>query len=209
MTDYARYRFNEAADFWSAASHARAPHGAQLCGAQASATNSMLSNGVVTLAERPGMILELVAPGRGSPVSSASPSYKGHRYPVEVIAHCVWLYFRCPLSFREVEELMLEHGVLVSHETIRHWCAKFGQIRAPGLRRRRPRPGDRGHLDEVFVRINGELTYLWRAVDADGTVLDILVRNRRDRAAARRFFRRLLKSTRTVPRVIVTGKPRS
>ncbi|MFI2511269.1 IS6 family transposase [Streptomyces sp. NPDC018972] len=142
-------------------------------------------------------------------MSSASPSYKGHRCPVEAIAHCVWLYFRCPLSFREVEELMLEHGVLVSHETVRHWCVKFGQIRANGLRRRRPRPGDTWHLEEVFVRINGELAYLWRAVDADGTVLDVLVQNRRDRAATRRFFRRLLKTTRTAPRVIVTGKPRS
>ncbi|MFI2511578.1 IS6 family transposase [Streptomyces sp. NPDC018972] len=142
-------------------------------------------------------------------MSSASPSYKGHRYPVGVIAHCVWLYFRCPLSFREVEELMLERGVLVSHETVRRWCVKFGQIRANGLRRRRPRPGDTWHLDEVFVRINGELAYLWRAVDADGTVLDILVRNRRDKTAARRFFRRLLKTTRTVPRGIVTDKPRS
>ncbi|CAL9328392.1 IS6 family transposase ISRH1 [Streptomyces sp. enrichment culture] len=142
-------------------------------------------------------------------MSSASPSCKGHRYPVEVIAHCVWLYFRFPLSFREIEELMLERGVLVSHETVRRWCAKFGQIYANGLRRRRPRPGDKWHLDEVFVRINGELKYLWRAVDADGTVLDVLVQNRRDTAAARRSFRRLLKTTRTVPRVIVTDKLRS
>jgi putative transposase len=82
---------------------------------------------------------------------------------------------------------MLERGVLVSHETVRRWCAKFGQIYANGLRRRRPRPGHKWHLDEVFVRINGELKYLWRAVDADGTVLDILVQNRRDKAAARRF----------------------
>jgi putative transposase len=126
-----------------------------------------------------------------------------------VIAHCVWLYFRFPLSFREVEELMLERGVLVSHETVRRWCAKFGQVYANGLRRRRPRPGDRWLLDEVFVKIYGELKYLWRAVDADGAVLDILVQNRRDKAAARRFFRRLLKRTRTVPRVIVTDKLRS
>ncbi|MEV7239496.1 IS6 family transposase, partial [Streptomyces sp. NPDC051020] len=120
-------------------------------------------------------------------MSSASPSYKGHRYPVEIISHCVWLYFRFPLSFREVEELMLERGVLVSHETVRRWCAKFGQAYANGLRRRRVRPGDKGHLDEIFVKINGELKYLWRAVDADGNVLDILVQGRRDKAAARRF----------------------
>ncbi len=142
-------------------------------------------------------------------MSSASPSCKGHRYPVEVIAHCVWLCFRLPLSFREVEELMLERGVLLSHETVRRWCAKFGQIHANGLRRRRPRPGDKWHLDEVSVRINGELKYLWRAVDADDAVLDILVQNRRDKTAARRFFRRLLKTTRTVPRMSVTDKLRS
>ncbi|WP_329611950.1 IS6 family transposase [Streptomyces brevispora] len=142
-------------------------------------------------------------------MDSASPSYKGHRYPAEIIFHCVWLYFRFPLSFREVEELMLERGVTVSHGTIRRWCAKFGQAYANGLRRRRPRPGDKWHLDEVFIKISGEQTYLWRAVDADGTVLDILVQNRRDTAAARHFFRRLLKTTRTVPRVIVTDKLRS
>ncbi|GAA2268648.1 hypothetical protein GCM10010145_49120 [Streptomyces ruber] len=119
-------------------------------------------------------------------MGDASPSYKGHRYPVEVISHCVWLYFRIPLSFREVEELMLERGVVVSHETVRRWCAKFGQSYAGALRRRQPRPGDKWHLDEVFVRINGERKYLWRAVDADGTVLDILVQNRRNTAAAHR-----------------------
>ncbi|PWI08864.1 IS6 family transposase [Streptomyces sp. NWU339] len=152
------------------------------------------------------MILELVVPGRGS---SASPSYKGHRYPVEVISHCVWLYFRFPLSFREVEELMPGRGVIVSHATVRRWCLKFGQAYANGLRRRRPRPGDTWHLDEVFIKINGERKYLRRAVDADGTVLDILVQNRRDTTAARRFFRTLLKKTCSVSRVVVTDKLRS
>ncbi len=142
-------------------------------------------------------------------MSSASPSCPGHRYPVEVISHCVWLYFRFPLSFREVEELMFERGVLVSYETIRRWYAKFGQAYADGLRRRRPRPGDQWHLDEVFITINGDQKYLWRAVDQDGTVLDILMQNRRDTAAARRCFRRLLKTTRTVPRAIITDKLRS
>ncbi|MER7692508.1 IS6 family transposase [Streptomyces sp. NPDC097610] len=103
-------------------------------------------------------------------MGSALPSYRGHRYPVEVISHCVWLYFRFPLRFREAEELMLERGVIVSYETVRRWCAKFGQAYAYGLRRRRPRPGDKWHLDEVFVRINGELKCLWRAVDQDGNV---------------------------------------
>ncbi|MFJ1618651.1 IS6 family transposase [Streptomyces sp. NPDC088251] len=145
----------------------------------------------------------------GASVDSAPPSYKGHRYPVEVIADCVWLYHRFPLSFREVEELMFERGVIVSYETVRRWCAKFGQAYAGALRRRQPRPGDKWHLDEVFIKINGERKYLWRAVDADGTVLDILVQSRRNKDAAQRFFRRLLKTTRTVPRVIVTDKLRS
>ncbi|MFF0291526.1 IS6 family transposase [Streptomyces sp. NPDC005262] len=139
-------------------------------------------------------------------MESASPSYKGHRYPVEVISHCVWLYFRFPLSFREVEELMFQRGVIVSYETIRRWCAKFGQAYANGLRRRRPRPGDKWHLDEVFIKVNGERKYLWRAVDQDGNVLDTLVQNRRDKAAVRRFLRRRMKTTGTVPRVMVTDK---
>ncbi|MER5227975.1 IS6 family transposase [Streptomyces flaveus] len=142
-------------------------------------------------------------------MESGSPSCKGHRYPVEVISHCVWLYFRFPLSFREVEELMLERGIVVSYETVRRGCAKFGQAYANSLRRRQPQPGDKWHLDEVFIKINGERKYLWRAVDQDGNVLDILVQNRRDTAAARRFFRRLLKKTRTVPRVVVTDRLRS
>jgi putative transposase len=138
-----------------------------------------------------------------------SPSYKGHRYPVEVISHCVWLYHRFPLSFREVEELMLERGVVVSYETVRRWCAKFGQRYASALRRRQSQPGDKWHLDELFIKVNGEQKYLWRAVDQDGSVLEILVQDRRDKSAAGRFFRRLLKKTRTVPRVIVTDKLRS
>ncbi|MFD8080025.1 IS6 family transposase [Streptomyces sp. NPDC059718] len=137
------------------------------------------------------------------------PSCRGHRYLVGVISHCVWLYFRFPLSFREVEELMLERGVIVSYETVRRWCRKFGQSYADALRRRRPRPGDKWHLDEAFVKINGERKYLWRAVDQDGNVLDILVQSCRDKAAARSFFRKLVEKTQSVPRVIVTDKLRS
>ena len=136
-------------------------------------------------------------------------SYKGHRYPAEIIAHCVWLYHRFPLSFREVEELMLVRGVIVTHETIRQWCAKFGPVYAAGLRRRQPRPGDKWHLDEVFLTINGRRQYLWRAVDQDGNVLDILVQPRRDAKAAKRFFRKLLTKQCRVPRVLVTDKLRS
>ena len=133
-------------------------------------------------------------------------SYKGHRFPAEIIAHCVWLYHRFPLSFREVEELMLVRGVIVTYETIRQWCAKFGQVYANGLRRRLGRPGDKWHLDEVFIRINGTIHYLWRAVDQHGNVLDVLVQSRRNALAARKFFRRLLKGLRYVPRVLVTDR---
>jgi putative transposase len=139
-------------------------------------------------------------------VRSETPSYKGFRYPAEIISHCVWLYHRFPLSFREVEEMMLQRGIVVSHETIRQWCAKFGQTFANGLRRRRPRAGDKWHLDEVFIKINGKTHYLWRAVDQHGTVLDILVTSRCDTKAATRFFRKLLTGLRYVPRVLVTDK---
>jgi len=132
--------------------------------------------------------------------------YEGYRYPIEVIGHAVWRYFRFPLSFREVEELMLARGVAVSYETVRRWCAKFGQAYAARLRRRRPRPGDKWHLDEVFVGINGRLRYLWRAVDQHGDVLDVLVQSRRNAVAAKRFFRKLLNGLRYVPRVLVTDK---
>src|SRR6516225_11567889 len=139
-------------------------------------------------------------------ISVGEVSYNGHRYPAEIIAHCVWLYHRVPLSFREVEELMLVRGVIVTHETIRQWCAKFGPVYAAGLRRRQPRPGDKWHLDEVFLTINGAQRYLWRAVDQHGNVLDVLVQSRRNAVAAKKFFRRLLKGLRYVPRVIVTDK---
>jgi putative transposase len=136
----------------------------------------------------------------------AAPSYKRHRFPPEIIAHAVWLYFRFALSYRDVEELLAERGVLVTYETVRQWCRKFGQTYANELRRRRPRPGDKWHLDEVFIGINGAQHYLRRAVDQEGTVLDILVQSRRDKAAATKFFRKLLKDLAYVPRVVITDK---
>ena len=134
------------------------------------------------------------------------PSYKRHRFPPAIIAHAVWLYFRFALSYRDVEELLAERGVVVTYETIRQWSRKFGQGYANALRRGRPRPGDKWHLDEVFIAINGQRHYLWRAVDQEGNVLDILVQSRRNKAAARKFFRRLLKDLAYVPRVIITDK---
>ena len=103
-------------------------------------------------------------------VGAEVPSYKGFRFPAEIISHGIWLYHRFPLSFREVEEMMLERGIVVSHETIRQWCAKFDQTYANGLRRRRARPGDKWHLDEVYIKIAGKTHYLWRAVDQHDVV---------------------------------------
>jgi putative transposase len=140
--------------------------------------------------------------------SSVSLYYR-HRFPAEIISHCVWLYFRFALSFRDVEEMLAMRGVALTYETVREWCLKFGQTYANGLRRRSPRSGDRWHLDEVFLKINGRLHYLWRAVDQDGDVLDILVQSRRDKKAAKKFFRKLLKGLQYVPNVIITDKLRS
>ena len=135
------------------------------------------------------------------------PHYR-HRFPAEIISHAVWLYHVFSLSLRDVE-LLAERGIVVSYETVRRWCRKFGRSFANCLRRRRPRPGDKWHMDEVFIRIQGVQHYLWRAVDQHGVVLDILVQDRRDGQAAKRFFRRLLKGLQYVPRVIVTDKLRS
>jgi putative transposase len=118
------------------------------------------------------------------------------------------LYFRFALSFRDVEEMLAMRGVALSSETVREWCLKFGQTYANALRRKFPRPGDRWHLDEVFLKINGRVHYLWRAVDQDGDVLDILVQSHRDKKAAKKFFRKLLKTLRYVPRALITDKLR-
>jgi putative transposase len=143
------------------------------------------------------------------PLPAIPERYKHHRFPTEIISHGVWLYYRFCLSYRDVEELLFVRGVLVSYEAIRKWCQKFGQAYANQLRRRRPRPGDKWHLDEVFLTINKARHYLWRAVDQDGNVLDILVQSRRNKQAAKKFFRKLLKGCQYVPRIIITDKLKS
>src|SRR3954470_11792727 len=130
--------------------------------------------------------------------------YAGHRFPPEIISHAVWLYFRFPLSLRMVEEMLAVRGVLVSHETVRQCSRKFGQAFANQIRRRLPRPGDTWHLDEVVITIAGKKHWLWRAVDQDGTVLDVLVQSRRDKRAAKRLLRKLLKRQGRPPHVMVT-----
>ena len=142
-------------------------------------------------------------------MSTNAPSYRGYRFPPESISHAVWLYHRFCLSFRDVEDLLAERGVTVSYESIRQWCRKFGPEYARALRRRQGRLGDTWHLDELFVTIQGKRQYLWRAVDQDGDVLDILVQPRRNRRAAERFFRKLLKGQGSEPRRLVTDKLRS
>ncbi len=139
-------------------------------------------------------------------MSLPTPSYRQHRYPADIIVHCVRLYYRFPLSYRGVEEMMFERGVVVSYEAIRKWCHKFGPVLAAALRRRRPQPKDKWHLDEMHIKMNGKTYYLWRAVDAEGMVLDILIQERRNQEAAETFLRRLLESYPEEPRVTVTDK---
>jgi len=136
-------------------------------------------------------------------------SYARHRFPPDVIQHAVWLYVRFTLSFRDVEELLAERGLGVSYETVRRWVLKFGPAIARRLRQRCPRPSPRWHLDEMVVRVSGEPMYLWRAVDDEGEVLDVLVQRRRDKAAARRLMRKLLKKQSFVPDVVTTDGLRS
>ena len=133
---------------------------------------------------------------------------KRHRFPPAIIAHAVWLYLRFSLSLRAVEELLFERGVEVSYETLRRWVAKFGPAIARELRRRQRRPGDVWHLDEVQVSVRGRRFWLWRAVDEHGVVLEEIVQPRRDRKAARRLLRRLLKIAGRPPKRIVTDKLR-
>src|SRR5215468_6734225 len=123
---------------------------------------------------------------------AAPDRYKHHRFPAEIISHGMCLYYRFCLSYRDVEELLFTRGVLVTYEAIRQWCRTFGQQYAHQLRHRRPRPGDTWHLDEVFLTMNGARHYLWRAVDQDGNVLDILVQRRHNKPAAKQCFRKLL-----------------
>ncbi len=133
-----------------------------------------------------------------------SISYKRHRFPPEVIRQAVWLYYRFTLSLRDVEEVLAERGIDVSYETVRCWAEKFGRAIAANIRRSRPRPGSIWHLDEMVVRINGKRMFMWRAVDDEGEVLDVLVQKRRNKRAALRLLRKLLKRQGYVPDRFVT-----
>jgi len=142
-------------------------------------------------------------------MSNDRQRYHRHRFPPEIISHAVWLYHRFCLSFRDVEDLLAERGIVVTHETVRQWCRKFGPYYARKLRRREGRLGDTWHLDELFVNIQGRRHYLWRAVDQDGDTIDILVQRYRNARVAKRFFRKLLKGQGAEPRRLITDKLRS
>ena len=159
-------------------------------------------DGVVRLAA-------LLSHGRLSAMAHAPNPYRGFRYPAEVIQHAVWLYHCFSLSLRDVETILAARGVVVSDETVRAWGLRFGRLFANALKRRRPKPGDKWHLDEVFIRIGGKQHDLWRAVDQDGHVLDVLVQSRRNTKAAKRFFQKLLHGLHYAPRVVVTDKLKS
>jgi putative transposase len=141
--------------------------------------------------------------------TARDPIYAGYRYTAEIISYAVWLYFRFPLSLRMVEEMLAARGISVTHETIRQWGLKFGREFANRIRQRAPCRGDKWHLDEVVISIAGKKHWLWRAVDQDGFVLDVLVQSRRDKKAAKRLFRKLLKKQGRAPRVLVTDKLKS
>ena len=133
-------------------------------------------------------------------------SYARHQFPAEIIRHAVWLYLRFTVSYRDVEELLAERGIETSYETVRRWVLKFGPAFARTLRRLRPKPTGRWHLDEMVASIQGKRMYLWRAVDREGEVLDLLVQAKRDTAAALRLMRKLLKKQGYAPDELVTDK---
>ena len=136
-------------------------------------------------------------------------SYSGYRFPPEIIQRSIWLYLRFTLSLRDVEDLLAERGITVSYETVRRWVNHFWPMIASGLRKRRPRPHSTWHLDEVYLKIDGRMVYLWRAVDAEGEILDVLVQAKRDKHAALKLMRKLLKKYGFVPNLLITDDLRS
>jgi putative transposase len=136
-------------------------------------------------------------------------SYSGYRFPPEIIHQAIWLYVRFTLSFRDVEDLLAERGIAISYETVRRWVNHFGPIIAAELRKRRPKPHSIWHLDEVYLKIDGRMVYLWRAVDAEGEILDVLVQSKRNKHAALKLMRKLLRKYAVVPERLVTDDLRS
>ena len=166
-------------------------------------SRKMVSNGIVTPPWACGTL--------GSPVAKRMKkiSYSGYRFPPEIIHQAIWLYLRFTLSLRDVEDLLAERGVALSYETVRRWVNHFGPIIAGDLRKRRLKPHGTWHLDEVYLKIDGRMVYLWRAVDAEGEVLDVLVQSKRNKYAALKLMRKLLKKYAFVPERLVTDDLRS
>ena len=159
-----------------------------------------------------GVVTPLRTCGRsGGSIANAMQkiSYAGYRFPAEIIERAIWLYLRFTLSFRDVEDLLAERGILVSYETVRRWVNHFGPMIAADLRKRRPKPYSTWHLDEAYLKIAGRMVYLWRAVDAEGEVLDVLVQSKRDKHAALKLMRKLLKKYGFVPDRMITDDLRS
>src|SRR3979411_1353097 len=143
------------------------------------------------------------------PTGMKKISYRGYRFRPEIIQQAIWLYLRFTLSLRDVENLLAERGIMVSYETVRRWVNHFGPMVAADLRKRRPKPHTTWHLDEVYLKIDGRMVYLWRAVDAEGEVLDVLVQTRRNKRAALKLMRKLLKKYGFVPHKLVTDDLKS
>ena len=163
----------------------------------------IVTNGIVTP-------LRACGPAGGSVAKGMKKiSYRGYRFPPEIIQQAIWLYLRFTLSLRDVEDLLAERGIMVSYETVRRWVNHFGPMIAANLRKRRPKPHTTWHLDEVYLKIAGRMVYLWRAVDAEGEVLDVLVQSRRNKRAALKLMRKLLKKYGFVPDKLVTDDLRS
>ena len=170
------------------------------------------SAGSFTALAHEGLVTPLRAcgPAGGSVATGMKKiSYRGYRFPPEIIQQAIWLYLRFTLSFRDVEDLLAERGIMVSYETVRRWVNHFGPLIAADLRKRRPKPHTTWHLDEVYLKIAGRMVYLWRAVDAEGEVLDVLVQSRRNKRAALKLMRKLLKKYGFVPDKLVTDDLRS
>jgi len=142
-------------------------------------------------------------------MNSSSSIYKGYRFPSEIISHAAWIYYRLNASLRDTAQALSYRGLEISHETIRPWAYNFGRLYASELRKRQPQRGDKWHLDEVCLRMNGKSYWLWRAIDQDGYELDVLVQPRRSAKVTLRFFKKLLKGLQYVPKVMITDKLRS
>ena len=169
----------------------------------ASAMAASVQDGVVTPVRTCGSAGGSIAKGM------KKISYRGYRFPPEIIHQAIWLYLRFTLSLRDVEDLSAERGIIVSYETVRRWVNHFGPMIAADLRKRRPKPHTTWHLDEVYLKIAGRMVYLWRAVDAEGEVLDVLVQSRRNKRVALKLMRKLLKKYGFVPDKLVTDDLKS